>query len=79
MGPVDPDSELAERLRGVPVARLLEYCVAEIAIVAGEVTLEVVFADGRYRRGWVRAGPFSPDTLEQRRRKLDGLNGLQPG
>ena len=59
--------DVTGKLRDRSIASLLEYVIGEIAAVDGEVVLEVVFTNGRFRRGYVRSGPFSLEQLEQRR------------
>jgi hypothetical protein len=50
-----------------PIEALLEYVIHAVSMTEGEIVLEVVFADGRYRRGYVRSGPISIEQLKTHR------------
>lgn len=53
---------------GDSIGSLLERCIREVSLeVTGEVVLEVVFSDGRFRRAYVRRGPMTADQLERLR------------
>lgn len=63
MEPITRDLVQETRPLDLDVVAELEQIVQRLGLGAGQVTLEVVFADGSYMRGFVKQGPLTAQQM----------------
>ena len=65
MEPITRDLVQATRPLDLDVVAELERIVKRLGLGAGQVTLEAVFADGSYMRGFVKQGPLTAQQMRE--------------